>query len=414
MKGIKPRWFRSNLQAALRVMPVTVLTGARQTGKTTLTQAIEPARAYFTLDDVGVLDQAERNPDSLLSTRPVILDEVQRAPQILLAVKRAVDTHRRAGDFILTGSANLLLMKHVADTLAGRAIYLDLQPFCPTEWQERKDALLPLERLFAPDFDWREWPDEPGDWPTWLLRGGFPPALEIVSEMDRGLWFSAYVQTYLERDLRQLSAVSSLPDFQRLMMLAAQRTGRLLNQADLARDAALSHPTTHRYLNLLETGCLITRIRPISTNPSTALVKAPKLLWTDCGLAAWLAGIKSSADMKLRMDAGYWLEQALFQTLDTWRALDPHQRKLHFWRDRAGHEVDFILEEAGKLVALEIKASSQVTPSDAIGIRTFWDGLKRKGSLVRGVVLHGGKARPLEADVVALPWGWMVPKSRPK
>jgi hypothetical protein len=191
MDRIKPRWFSSNLQAALRVLPVAVLTGARQTGKTTLTQALEPARTYFTLDDVGILDQAERNPDSLLATRPVILDEVQRAPQILLAVKRAVDTSRRAGDFILTGSANLLLMKQVAETLAGRAIYLDLPPFCPTEWQERKGALSPLDRLFAPDFDWREWPDEPGDWTRWLLRGGFPPALEINSEADRGLWFAA-------------------------------------------------------------------------------------------------------------------------------------------------------------------------------------------------------------------------------
>src|SRR5882724_7860544 len=174
MGEIKPRWFRRNLQTALRVLPVTVLTGARQTGKTTLTQAIEPARAYFTLDDVGVLDQAERNPDSLLATRPVILDEVQRAPQLLLAVKRAVDERRRAGDFILTGSANLLLMEKVADTLAGRAIYLELPPFCPAEWQERKDALAPLDQLFSADFDWRQWPDEPGDWPTWLLRGGFP------------------------------------------------------------------------------------------------------------------------------------------------------------------------------------------------------------------------------------------------
>jgi len=412
MEKIRPRWFRRNIQTALRVLPVTVLTGARQTGKTTITRAIEPARAYFTLDDVGVLDQAERNPDSLLATRPVILDEVQRAPQILLAVKRAVDAHRRAGDFILTGSANLLLMKHVADTLAGRAIYLDLRPFCPTEWQERKDALLPLERLFAPDFDWREWPDEPGDWPTWLLRGGFPPALQIASETDRGLWFAAYVQTYLERDLRQLSAVSSLPDFQRVMMLAAQRTSKLLNQADLARDATLSHPTTHRYLNLLETGCLITRIRPVATNPSAALVKAPKLLWTDCGLAAWLAGIKSSADATQRLDAGFWLEQTLFQTLDTWRALDSQRRKLHFWRDRAGHEVDFILEEAGKLVALEIKAGSQVTTGDLIGIRAFRAALKRKASLVRGVVLHSGKSRPLDADDIALPWGWMVPAAR--
>ena len=411
MDKIKPRWFNSNLQAALRVLPVTVLTGARQTGKTTLTRAIEPARTYFTLDDVGILDQAERNPDSLLSTRPVILDEVQRAPQILLAVKRAVDTGRRAGDFLLTGSANLLLMKQVAETLAGRAIYLDLPPFCPTEWQERKGALSPLDRLFAADFDWREWPDEPGDWTRWLLRGGFPPALEIASEADRGLWFAAYVQTYLERDLRQLSAISSLPDFQRLMMLAAQRTGKLLNQADLARDAALSHPTAHRYLNLLETGCMIKRLRPLGTNPTAALVKAPKLLWTDCGLAAWLAGIRSSADVAARMDSGFWLEQTLFQTLETWRSLDPRQRKLHFWRNRTGHEVDFILEEAGKYVALEIKSSSQVTASDATGIRAFREDLKRKSSLVRGVVLHSGKARPLEDGILALPWGWMVPTS---
>jgi uncharacterized protein len=410
MNNIKPRWFSQNLRAALRVLPVSVLTGARQTGKTTLTKSIEPSRAYFTLDEMGVLDQARRDPDSLLATRPVILDEVQRAPQLLLAVKRAVDERRRTGDCILTGSANLLLMEKVADTLAGRAIYLELPPFCPAEWRERKDALASLDHLFSPDFDWRRWHDEPGDWPAWLLRGGFPPALQIASEADRSLWFAAYVQTYLERDLRQLSDVSSLPDFQRVMALAAQRTGKLLNQADLARDAALSHPTTHRYLNLLETGCLITRVRPLATNPSATLVKAPKLLWADCGLAASLAGIRSSADLAHRMDAGFWLEQTLFQTFQTWRALEPQRRKMHFWRDRTGHEVDFILEQDHKLVALEIKTSSQVTSSDTFGIRAFRDSLKQKSRLVRGVVMHAGKARPLDANDVALPWGWMVPR----
>ena len=395
------------------MLPVSVLTGARQTGKTTLTRIVEPTRAYFTLDDVGVLDQAERNPDALLSTRPVILDEVQRAPHLLLAVKRAVDADRHAGDFILTGSANLLLMQRVADTLAGRAIYLELPPFCPTEWQGRRSALEPLDRLFAPDFDWREWPDERGAWPSWLLRGGFPPALHIDSDDARGLWFTGYIQTYLERDLRQLSAVASLPDFQRIMVLGAQRTGKLLNQADLARDAALSHPTAHRYLNLLETGCLITRLRPLATSLSGALVKAPKLFWTDCGLAASLAGIKSSTELGQRTDTGYWLEQTLFQTLQTWRALEPRRRRrLHFWRDRSGHEVDFILEQDSRLVALEIKAGSQVSASDAAGIRAFRDSMRRKASLVRGVVLNAGSARPLDADDVALPWGWMVPKSR--
>jgi len=410
VNSIKPRWFLQNLQAALRVLPVAVLTGARQTGKTTLTKLLKPPRAYFTLDDVGVLYQAERDPDSLLSTRPVILDEVQRAPQFLLSVKRAVDSVRHAGDFVLTGSANLLLMERVADTLAGRAIYLELPPFCPTEWQERKGAVSPLDRLFEADFDWREWPEEPGDWPGWLLRGGFPPALEIGSEPDRRLWFVAYIQTYLERDLRQISDVSSLPDFQRIMTLAAQRTGKLLNQADLARDAALSHSTAHRYLNLLETGCLITRLRPLATNPAAALVKAPRLFWNDCGLAAALAGIKSSSEASQRMDAGFWLEQTLFQSLQTWRALEPQRRKLHFWRDRAGHEVDFILEQDGKLVALEIKAGNQVTSSDASGIRAFRDSLGNKKALVRGVILHGGQSRPIDAETVALPWGWMAPK----
>jgi len=410
MKRLRPRWFAKNLESALKVLPVTVVTGARQTGKTTLAKSLNPSRAYFTLDDVGVLDQAERQPDSLLRSRPVTLDEVQRTPPLLLAVKRAVDEERRAGDFLLTGSANLLLMHRVADTLAGRAIYLELPPFCPAEWQQRKTALQPLDRLFAPDFDIREWPAETGDWPAWLLRGGYPPALAIASDSDRSLWFSAYIQTYLERDLRQLSAVSSLSDFQRVMALAAHRTGRLLNQADVARDAALTHPTTHRYLNLLETGCLVTRIRPYATNPNLALVKTPKLLWTDCGLAAALAGIKTPAEATARPDSGFWLEQALYQTLQTWRALDPLQRRLHFWRDRPGHEVDFILEQNGKLVALEIKSGSTVTSSDASGIRAFRDSLNKTQILVRSVVLHAGReGRPLDTGILALPWGWMVP-----
>lgn len=150
---IRPRWFARNLESALKVLPVTVVTGARQTGKTTLVKSLGPERVFFTPDDVGVLDQAERHPDALLSQRPVTLDEVQRTPSLLLAVKRAVDERRRAGDFLLTGSANLLLLGRVADTLAGRAIYLELPPFCPAEWQQRRDALRPLDRLFARDFD---------------------------------------------------------------------------------------------------------------------------------------------------------------------------------------------------------------------------------------------------------------------
>jgi len=412
VEGIKKRWLTRPLQAALKALPVVVLTGARQTGKTTLAQALPHRRTFLTLDDLGVLGQAESDPDSLLVTRPVTVDEVQRAPGFLLSVKRQVDRQRKAGEFLLTGSANLLLMGKVAESLAGRAVYLELLPFCPVEWTERAGGLDPLDSLFEPDFDPEVWPDARGDWQSWLLRGGYPSAVSAENEEGRRLWFAGYVQTYLERDLRQLSDVSSLPDFQRVMALAANRSARLINQSDLARDAALSQPTVHRYLNLLETGCLLVRLSPFTTNPTTGLVKGKKLLWSDCGLAAWMAGIRTAADLTKRLDQGYWLEQTIFQTLQSWRAIDPSSRKIHYWRDTAGHEADFILEKDGVLVAIEIKASHQVSPKDAEGINAFRRGLVKGTQFRCGVVLHAGpNARPLGTDLWALPWGWLLPKA---
>ena len=167
----------------------------------------------------------------------------------------------------------------------------------------------------------------------------------------------------------------------------------------------------HRHLNLLETGCLIVRLAPYATHPTTGLVKSRKLYWSDCGLAAWLAGIRSRRDLSGRMDQGFWLEQAVFQSLQAWRALDLTSRRLYFWRDRSGREVDFILEKNGVLVALEIKTASQVTPADAAGIKAFQQGLGADRRLRRGAVLHGGSARPLGENLHALPWGWLLPKA---
>lgn len=411
MNDLKQRWLADRVQAALRALPVVVLTGARQTGKTTLARSLPGARAFVSLDDLGVLGQARTDPLSLLCNPPLTLDEVQRAPELLLPLKGQVDQARRAGDFLLTGSANLLLMSQAAESLAGRAVYLDLPPFCPLEWLAAPGGLSPLDRLFEPDFRLADWPDVPGDWPRWLLTGGFAPVLEADSEESRHFWFAGYVQTYLERDLRQLSAVSSLPDFQRLMALAAQRTGRLLNQSELARDAALPQPTVHRHLNLLETGCLIVRLAPFNTNPGTGLVKSRRLFWCDGGLAAWLAGIRGRADLASRLDQGFWLEQAIFQTLQAWRAIDSTSRRIYYWRDRAGHEVDFVLEKNGVLVAMEVKAASQVTLSDTAGIKAFRQGLSAAQPLRRGLVLYGGAARPLGEGLHALPWGWLLPRS---
>jgi uncharacterized protein len=185
----------------------------------------------------------------------------------------------------------------------------------------------------------------------------------------------------------------------------------VLNQSDLARDAALPQPTVHRYLNLLETGCLLVRLTTFTTNPTTGLVKGNKLLWTDCGLAAWLAGLKSRPDLANRLDQGFWLEQAVFQSLQSWRSLDPAGRKLYFWLDRSGREVDFVLEKDGVLVALEVKTSQQVTPSDTNGLVAFRESLGKSRRFQCGVVLHAGCARSLGQSLWVLPWYWLLPKT---
>jgi uncharacterized protein len=405
------------MKRGLKVMPVVVVTGARQTGKTTLVRELFPEkyRSYFTLDRLEILEQARTNPDALLDTLPVTLDEVQREPAILLAIKRKVDEDRKPGMILLTGSANLALMATVSETLAGRSLYLELPPFCPVEWaSDSANSLAPLESLFKPDFQIKSWPTHTGDWHSWLLKGGFPSAIVLEENEDRDLWFSGYVQTYLERDLRDLANVGSLSNFQRMMRLAANRTAKLLNQSEIARDSEIPQPTAHRYLNLLEIGYQITRVPVFSTNPVSSLVKGKKLLWNDCGLAAWLAGIDSEKSLMARTDYGFWLEQAVFQSLQTWRSLNPAKRRIYYWRDRLGHEVDFILEEDSGIVALEIKSGRTTGQKETEGLVAFKAALGRKKSLIRSVVLYGGgEARSLGDEIHALPFGWMFPDIQP-
>jgi predicted AAA+ superfamily ATPase len=196
------------------------------------------------------------------------------------------------------------------------------------------------------------------------------------------------------------------------MRLAATRVGRLLNQSEIGRDAGLAQPTAHRYLNLLEVGCQIARLEPYSTNPTSRIVKSKKLFWRDSGLAAWLARYRTPGELADAPDKGFWLEQALFQTLAVWASLDPTRRHLHYWRDRSGNEVDFVLEHDGDLVALEIKAGENVTLSDAKGLMAFSESLKQRNRLLKSsVVLHmGTTSRQLGPATYALPAGCFFPE----
>jgi uncharacterized protein len=400
-----PRLVDAALADRLRVMPAVVVTGARQTGKTVLVQELAPGgRRYFTLDDLDTQDVARREPEVLTGgSGPVTLDEIQREPELLKAVKRAVDRDRSAGRFLLTGSANLLLMRNVSETLAGRASYLTLWPMTRREQRGLGRAGLWEELLATDDADWLELlaADETGaeDWRALARRGGFPtPAIHMNADSDRRIWFAGYVRTYLERDLQEVSAISSLPDFRRLMAAASLRGGEVLNQTELGRDVALPQPTAHRWLNLLETSYMLVRIPAYAVNRTKRLIKSPKLYWADTGVALHLA---EGAEPN-----GAHLENIVLHDILAWRDARVDRAELYYWRTTTGEEVDFVVESRGRLLPVEVKSTVRPRLADAAGLRSF---RAEYGSQSRrGLLLHGGDTLEwLTPDVLAAPW-WRV------
>jgi len=402
---VLPRHVAQSLLDRLAVMPAVVVTGARQTGKSTLVESCVPGeRKYFSLDDLDVIDAAHRDPSLLVGgSTPITLDEVQREPSVLLSVKRAIDKSRVPGRFLLTGSANLLLMRRVSESLAGRASYLTLWPMTRREQRGLGSCGLWEGILAARDEDWLEYtsatPSEPEEWTSLARRGGYPtPALQLATERERAIWFDGYVRTYLERDLQEVSSISALPDFRRLMRAASLRLGQLANQTELGRDVSLPQPTVHRHLNLLETSYLLVRLPAYSVNRTKRLIKTPKLYWGDTGLALHLAGNQEPT--------GAHLENLVLTDLLAWRDARLEPAELGYWRTATGEEVDFVIEADGRLLPIEVKAKARPRLSDAVHLRSF---IKEYGEKARhGLLLHTGETSEwLAPDVLAVPW-WRV------
>lgn len=407
-RSFLPRAAAAALERAARVTPVVVLLGARQTGKTTLVRASAPLarRPYLTLDDFDLRTQAEADPEAVLERAPaLVLDEVQRARSLLIAVKRAVDRDRprKPGRFVLTGSANLLMLERIGETLAGRAVYVTLWPFTRRERHGLGRAGAWSELLAARASAWRgvlaEHAGPREDWRAATRLGGFPvPAHELGDDAARALWFSGYVQTYLERDLQALRAVENLADFRRLMRAACLRIGNLLNQAELGRDVGISQPQVHRFLNLMEASYLAVRLPAFAANRTRRLIKAPKLYWCDTALALHLAG---EAEPR-----GAHLENLVLADLLAWRDVQPTRPEILYWRTAAGQEVDFVVETPKRLLPIEVKSAARVAPADAKGLEAFLDEYAKAAD--GALLLYGGdEVFPLTRRVLAAPW-WMV------
>ena len=400
-----PRLVGKAVDSLLRTMPAVVVTGARQAGKSTLAAELVPGkRRYVSLDDLDVLGLAQREPDALVGgSTPITIDEVQRQPALLRAVKRAIDRDRKPGRFLLTGSANLLLMRQVSESLAGRASYLTLWPMTRREQAGAGRAGIWDDLLVARDADWLDViesePDAQEDWRALARRGGFPtPALELSSATERTIWFDGYVRTYLERDLQDLASISALPDFRRLLRAACLRLGQLVNQTELGRDIALPQPTVHRWLNLLETSYLLVRLPAFAVNRTKRLIKTPKVYWGDTGVAMHLA--------ELDEPAGAHLENLVLHDLLAWRDARLDRVELSYWRTSIGEEVDFVIESGGRYIPVEIKAGARPRVGDTANLRTF---RAEYGSRARaGLLLHTGSTLEwLTPDVLAVPW-WRV------
>lgn len=386
-------------------MPATVVVGARQTGKSTLArELIKGKRNFYTLDDLEVLDAARRDPDSLVGgTTPVTLDEVQREPNILHAVKRSIDNDRRPGRFLLTGSANLLLMGKVSESLAGRASYLTLWPMTRREQMGEGRCGFWEELLAVDEKDWIELlksqSPKPAKWKDLAIRGGFPtPALEMKSADERAIWFDGYVRTYLERDLQTLSSIENLPDFRRLMRVLCHRLGSVLNQSGVGRDVGLAQPTVHRYLNLLETSYLLVRVPAYSVNRTKRLVKSPKIYWGDTGIALHLA--------ELNEPGGEHLENLILSDLLAWRDGRLNRAEIFYWQTKTGEEVDFVIETGDKLLPIEVKSSTKPRLDDIKNLRTFCSEYGKQS--IAGLLLHDGELIEwLAPNILAVPW-WRV------
>lgn len=387
--------FRRNVQPAveeaLADTPAVMIVGARQTGKSTLARLVMEGRRgaeYVTFDDGGMLDVAQSDPAGFIAARSsaVVLDEIQKVPALLPAIKAAIDRDRRPGRFLLTGSADVLALPRVSESLAGRMELVTLWPLSQGELLGRRegfvDSVLRGERPAARG-DGEGVVDR-------LLRGGFPEVVARPRPERRRAFFDAYVTTMLRRDVRDLADLAQPEALRRLLHLLAVRTGSLANHAELGRTLGLPASTLKRYLALLETLFLVHEVPAWASNRGKRLARAPKLHVVDTGLAASVAGLDAGSLARDRPLLGPLLESFVAAELRKQCGWSEAGASLFHFRTHGGQEVDLVVEDArGRIVGIEVKASSTVTSADLAGLRALAEAAGK--SFVQGIVLHLGK-----------------------
>lgn len=395
------RWQSMLLQNSLSNYPVVIITGARQVGKSTFLKNDNNLRDwdYFTLDDFDLLKQANDNPEILwLNSDLIIIDEAQKAPKILSAIKKSVDQIKNKKKFVVSGSANLLLMKNVTETLAGRAAYILLPPMAYSEIKGSGYNQI-IDKLIKGGKSDNHYQNLPIS--EILLKGFMPPLIKINNIDDVPGWWESYIMTYLERDLRELSQIASLPDFRNLMKILALRAGKILNQSDAARDASISQPTAHRYINLLQTSNIIELIPAYFRNRTKRLVKSPKIFWIDPSLAIYLAGFYDKKSLENSREFGSYFESLVYHHLRILTDLLKPKAKIYYWRVVSGQEIDFVIEHGNKVLAVEVKLTNKIRYEDAKNLKIFME--EYPETVIGLIIYNGSELRYLDNNILAIP-----------
>lgn len=397
----------NRLLESLTDTPVVFLRGARQTGKSTLVKALvqkEYPADYVTLDNAGFLSAATSDPAGFLAgfSGPVVIDEVQKALKLFPAIKESVDKDRRAGRYLLTGSSNVLAAIRASESLAGRMEVFTLRPFSRGELKGAKETF--IDAAFdAKTKVFRFQPENRKDILRQMLTGGYPEAVARTSEKRRAAWFDAYITTILERDVRDISNIQDLAAMPRLLKMLASRCAGLLNYANISRDLGMPQTTLKRYAALMQATFLLFELPPWSANIGKRLVKSPKLMFTDTGLAANLLRLDRERVEQDPGPAGAILENFVVSELYKQAAWSETTVNLFHFRTQTGLEVDVVLEDAsGRAVGLEVKLSSTPFADDFLGMKTLKQALGKR--FVRGVVLYlGSEVVPFGENLHAVP-----------
>lgn len=380
--SIIERTAQSTILRLAKSYPALVVTGPRQSGKTTLVRLTFPDKPYVSLEEIDNREFAQSDPRGFLNQYKMgaILDEVQRCPDLFSYLQSLLDNRKEMGLFILTGSQQFGLISKISQSLAGRVAKISLLPLSLYELQNAGKPPNTLEDL--------------------LFNGLYPAIYD--RNLDPSIWHENYVDTYLERDVRQIINIRNLSSFQRFLRMCAARTGQILNLSSMAGDCGITHNTAKSWISVLEASYIVHLLSPHHKNFNKRLIKAPKLYFYDCGLATWLLGINSKRQLETHPMRGHLFETWAVSELIKYRFNNGSQSNLYFWRDNSGNEIDIIIDNSGKLDIVEVKSGQTIASDFLNGVKKFKE--LAGDDLGSSFLLYGGEIVQNRSNVSILPW----------